>query len=81
MTNSNNPKSGDRVETSGVYYNEWKQVEILKQGAKFPKDPMMGITNWKLTHYPFPNQITSDRIPKEFWNEIENPDEGNSDID
>lgn len=81
MSISDNPKSGDRVERSGVYYDEWGQVEILKAGRTFPKDPRMGVTNWQLAHYPFDNQITSKRIPEKYWNEIKNPDEGNRDID
>lgn len=70
MTELKNTKSGDHVEVAGVYYNGWGQVEILKKGAKFPKDPMFGQTEWKLAHYPFNNQVTSKRIPKEFWNEV-----------
>lgn len=70
LTELKNTKSGDHVEVSGVYYNIWGQVEILKKGVKFPKDPMFGQTEWKLAHYPFNNQITSKKIPKEYWNEI-----------
>lgn len=81
MSNSENPKSGDRVEQSGVYFDEWNQVEILKKGSRFPKDPMFGKVNWQLAHYPFDNQITSKNIPEEFWNEIDNPSEKTRDID
>lgn len=63
-------KTGERVEISGVYHDGWGQVEILKKGAKFPKDPVLGDIEWKLVHYPFTSQITSNRIPQEFRNEI-----------
>ena len=39
---------------------------MLTNGGKFPKDPVMGETTWKLAKYPYPNQITSKNVPEEF---------------
>jgi len=69
LTNPKNPKTGDRVKKTGVYKDEWKEVRMLKSGDTFPKDPSMGETSWKLAHYPFANQVTSELVPEEYRNE------------
>lgn len=72
MTDQENPKTGDHVDRSGVYVDEWGNVEILNEGDIFPEDPVIGKTSWKLTHYPFDSQATSKTIAEKYRNEIKN---------
>jgi hypothetical protein len=41
--NHMNPMSGEPVETTGVYKNEWGGLEKLQRGEIFPADVMLGI--------------------------------------
>ena len=59
-------KTGDTVEETGVYVDEWQIVKQLKKGSKFPKDPNMGETIWQKAKYPYSNQITSKNVPEEY---------------
>lgn len=72
MSKSEEYKSGEKVEQSGVYTNEWGVSKILKEGSTFPQDAAMGDTTWKLIHYPFDSQVTSKNVPEGFRNEISN---------
>ncbi|THF78004.1 transposase [Cohnella fermenti] len=49
------PVSGERVETDGVYKNEWGREEELERGTTFPADPMLGETEWELAEMSFDN--------------------------
>ncbi|NHN34424.1 hypothetical protein [Paenibacillus agricola] len=40
--------SGNEVETTGIYENEWGREETLNRGDEFPFDPTNGETEWKL---------------------------------
>ena len=76
MEKKQNPKTGDQVEQTGYYTDEWMIVEPFEKGDTFPADPIMGDTHWKLLHYPFDSQTTSKFLPKKYWNKIEdNQDE------
>lgn len=50
------PVSGDEVETTGIYENEWGREETLKRGDEFPYDPTMGQTEWKLVSLALESQ-------------------------
>ncbi|MDF2959004.1 MAG: hypothetical protein K0S39_739 [Paenibacillus sp.] len=50
------PVSGEEVETTGVYENEWGREETLKRGDEFPFDPTNGQTEWKLVSLPLESQ-------------------------
>lgn len=72
MSNSDDLKTGDFVDQTGVYVSEWGHVEMLKAGKRLPDDPVMGKAKWKMAHFPFDNQQTSINVPPEYRNEIQN---------
>lgn len=49
------PMSGEPVEVSGLYKNEFGQEEKLERGHVFPADVMLGSTEWELVELDFDN--------------------------
>ncbi|WP_127580217.1 hypothetical protein [Paenibacillus koleovorans] len=46
-----NPISGESVEITGVYSNEWGREQYYAKGQVFDHDPMLGETAWQLVRY------------------------------
>jgi len=53
--NEMDPISGERVETEGVYRNQWGRQEKLERGDLFPADPQLGTSEWELVEFDFDN--------------------------
>ncbi len=66
MTTVEKFKSGEIVKQSGVYVDRWNAAKLLKKGLKFPKNPAMGETTWKLASYPYSSQMNSKNVPEEY---------------
>ncbi|RUS46728.1 transposase [Cohnella sp. AR92] len=58
------PISGERVETDGVYKNEWGREEELNRGEEFPADPILGSTEWELAELSFDNHHEGETDPR-----------------
>ncbi len=62
--NHMNPMSGEPVETTGVYKNEWGGLEKLQRGEIFPADVMLGTTEWELVELHFNNHHQGHTDPR-----------------
>jgi hypothetical protein len=49
------PVSGEKVEVDGVYTDEWGRQQKLQSGDVFPKDLIMGTTEWQLSELSLDN--------------------------
>ncbi|GAB6992113.1 hypothetical protein [Paenibacillus pini] len=51
------PLSHEEVESDGIYTNEWGGTETLHRGQTFPADPVMGVTEWKLSELSYDTHV------------------------
>ncbi|CAI6068553.1 transposase [Cohnella sp. JJ-181] len=58
------PVSGEKVESDGVYRDEWGRELQLSIGDTYPSDPVLGSTEWEWVEAVYDNHHDGETDPR-----------------
>ncbi|MFC3800027.1 transposase [Cohnella sp. GCM10012308] len=58
------PLSGEKVESDGIYRDEWGRELKLERGNEFPSDPDVGSTEWEWVEAVYDNHHDGETDPR-----------------